>query len=395
MLFSIDITQFLFNLAMTFFGLSIITVIWNKVVKNKLIKFTQKRGLNSKKIKKNLEESEHVVKGFYTTGRVLAFLAPFVASLGGISGLFFYLVAVPFFVGSFLFGLFFLIFEKISGFAIGQWWSVVGSEQKIILAAVLLLCSIVISVLLTHIRWWHFSKKMILEYPFVAVAISGTLLGLIWRIWSVSGADLIWGLVVIIVGIKVISEVTREILRKHWGADLVAAAALIGAIWQGELLAGSIIALMTASGEALENYGFKRATKTLQKMLEYSPKIARLLNEQMDIVIIKAEDVKEGNRLQINAGDIIPVDCVILAGTSDIDFSPVNGEPLPQTCTVGALLQSGSINLSGGILVEAKTPAEFIFWFIRLCFGSIGCGYSLSIVNSCSNCSFDRYESSC
>ena len=66
----------------------------------------------------------------------------------------------------------------------------------------------------------------------------------------------------------------KEILRGHWGIDLLAVTAIISTVAVGEYIASLIIVLMLAGGNALEDYAEGRAVRELRSLLERAPQSA-------------------------------------------------------------------------------------------------------------------------
>ena len=157
-------------------------------------------------------------------------------------------------------------------------------------------------------------------------------------------------------GLPLVVATVRGLLRGHFAADVVAAMAIVGAVVLGEYFAGTIIVLMQAGGEALEGYAMHRASQSLEALLERAPRIARRRRQGV-IEDIPAGQVAVGDVLVLRPGDMVPVDCTVSEGRSAVDQSAITGEPAPLGAEPGVTLLSGSINLDGGLVVQALRPA--------------------------------------
>jgi heavy metal translocating P-type ATPase len=157
-------------------------------------------------------------------------------------------------------------------------------------------------------------------------------------------------------GLPLVVTTVRGLLRGRFAADVVAAMAIVGAAVLGEYFAGTIIVLMQAGGEALEGYAMHRASQSLEALLERAPRIARRRRQGV-IEDIPAGQVAIGDELVLRPGDMVPVDCTVSEGRSAVDQSAITGEPAPLGAEPGVTLLSGSINLDGGLVVQALRPA--------------------------------------
>jgi cation transport ATPase len=138
-------------------------------------------------------------------------------------------------------------------------------------------------------------------------------------------------------------KMARDILRGHFGVDLIAMVAIVVAFVLGEYLAGAVIVLMLSGGEALEEYALNRSSRELTKLLSRAPSVAHV-KLQDKIVDVKASEVKPEDLLLVKKGEIIPVDGLVINGESEVDEASITGEPLPVRKEAGSLLYSGSIN---------------------------------------------------
>ena len=118
--------------------------------------------------------------------------------------------------------------------------------------------------------------------------------------------------------------------------------ALLGAIIVGEYLAGAVISLMVASGQALEAWAAGRARRDLGALLERAPRTARRYdNGGLQTVAVDA--VAPGDRLLIGLGELVPVDGTLMDGAV-LDESALTGESLPVEAAEGEPVRSGVVN---------------------------------------------------
>jgi heavy metal translocating P-type ATPase len=151
-------------------------------------------------------------------------------------------------------------------------------------------------------------------------------------------------------------SVARTLLQRDVGVDAIALVAMVSALALGEYLAGAVVALMLAGGNALEEYASGHARRELTKLLERMPRVAHVRRGH-DIVEVPVDAVEPGDLVIVRAGEIVPVDGVVASEAATVDESALTGEPLPVTRFEGAELRSGSANAADAFDVRASRRA--------------------------------------
>lgn len=142
-----------------------------------------------------------------------------------------------------------------------------------------------------------------------------------------------------------------------YGLDILALTAIITSVILHEYWAGMVIVLMLTGGEALEDYAERRAKRELSALLERKPKKATVIRKGK-MLEVKASDIVVGDKVVILPGDVVPVDGVILEGSSSFDESDLTGESLPVEKRTGDAVMSGSINAEGNVTLKASHTAK-------------------------------------
>lgn len=170
-------------------------------------------------------------------------------------------------------------------------------------------------------------------------------------------AHWVLGLTAIINVLPLLWGMIEDLREGTYGIDILAATAIITSVILGEYWAGIIIVLMLTGGEALEDYAGARAQVELTALMKRAPKKAHLLkgNRESDIAV---SDIKTNDSLLIKPGEVVPVDAVIIDGSSSFDESSLTGESLPLDKEKGGELLSGSVNMEGAVTVKALRPAN-------------------------------------
>jgi heavy metal translocating P-type ATPase len=152
-------------------------------------------------------------------------------------------------------------------------------------------------------------------------------------------------------------DMIQDLRSGKYGVDILAATAIVTSVIMQEYWAAIVIVLMLTGGESLEAYAQARARTELDALLSSAPKKAHVLRGRKTVDIAVSE-VHAGDKLIIKAGEIVPVDAVILEGSASFDESSLTGESLPVIKKEGEELLSGSISLDGAVTVRALRLAE-------------------------------------
>jgi heavy metal translocating P-type ATPase len=130
------------------------------------------------------------------------------------------------------------------------------------------------------------------------------------------------------------------------GVDAIALIAIATALTLGQFLAGAVVALMLAGGNALEEYASGRARRELTRLLERMPRVAH--RRQGDAIVeVAVDEVRPGDLLVVRAGEVASVDGVVAAGEAVLDESALTGEALPVLRSAWEEVRSGSANAGG------------------------------------------------
>ena len=185
----------------------------------------------------------------------------------------------------------------------------------------------------------------------VVVALGLVLLG------QKTAANWVLGAVALIEVIPLLKDMWESLRSGTYGIDLLAATAIIASVVLGQYWAAIVIVLMLTGGEALEDYAEHRAKSELNALLKNAPQRARVIRKGKTLEI-KVSEIHINDKIVIDAGDLVPVDAIIIEGSASFDESSLTGESLPQSKDVKSKLLSGSINLDGSVVAKALATAE-------------------------------------
>lgn len=118
--------------------------------------------------------------------------------------------------------------------------------------------------------------------------------------------------------------------------------------------AAAVIVALVLLGQVLELRARSQTSSAIRELLSLTPKIARLIPENGQETDIPLEQVQPGNRLRVRPGEKIPVDGVVLEGTSSVDESMITGEPMPAEKQTGDRLTGATVNGTGSLVMQAE-----------------------------------------
>ncbi len=169
-------------------------------------------------------------------------------------------------------------------------------------------------------------------------------------------AGLIWTAGTVPVLAVLIVIIVRSLARHEVGLDLIAALAMAGALALAEHLAGVVIALMFAGGQALESYAEHRARREMSALLGRVARTAQRI-ENGGITAVPIEDIRPQDHILVRAGEVVPVDGLVADAAAVLDELAMTGEPLPVERLRGALVLSGSANAGSPFTMVATRAA--------------------------------------
>jgi len=132
--------------------------------------------------------------------------------------------------------------------------------------------------------------------------------------------------------------------------------ATIGAFGTGEYPEATAVMLFYQIGELFQSIAVGRSRKSIASLMDIRPDMARVIRDGQELEV-SPEEVAEGEEILIRPGEKIPLDGVIVKGTTTVNTAALTGESLPADCSEGDNVISGTLNLTGVITV--KTTGVF------------------------------------
>ncbi len=147
----------------------------------------------------------------------------------------------------------------------------------------------------------------------------------------------------------------KEFREKPFNVDFLMTIVSIGAIYIGAYHEALLVLILFNFSEYIEDKTIDKLKATLEEISKLVPKVANVIINGK-VVEVDVEKVKVGDVLLIKPGERIPVDGVIVEGSTTIDASAVTGESIPVDVREGDIVLSGTINLTNSIKVKPTKP---------------------------------------
>jgi Cu+-exporting ATPase len=116
----------------------------------------------------------------------------------------------------------------------------------------------------------------------------------------------------------------------------------------------AVIVVLVLLGQVLELRARSRTGAAIRRLLSLAPPAARVVNADGHEHEVPLEHVTVGDRLRVRPGERVPVDGVVLEGTTAVDESMVTGEPIPVEKDGGSAVTAGTVNGTGTFIMRAE-----------------------------------------
>jgi heavy metal translocating P-type ATPase len=191
--------------------------------------------------------------------------------------------------------------------------------------------------------------------PFTIACLAGGVL--LHQLGQPGPADALWIAAALVSAARLLVGIVRDLLAGRTGVDIVALLAMVGAVALEEYLAGAVIAVMYATGGALEAFAAGRAERELSALLARSPGVAHRYRDG-GLESVPASQVAAGDRLLVKPGEVVPVDGIVVDGSASLDESAVTGESRIVLREAADRVPSGVVNTGGPFDLLATATAE-------------------------------------
>lgn len=160
-----------------------------------------------------------------------------------------------------------------------------------------------------------------------------------------------------VIGYDILKKAVYEIFnRQVFDENFLMAIATVGAIALGEYVEGTAVMLFYQIGELFQSYAVGKSRKNITALMDIRPDYA---NIEVDgkLEQVDPDDVEVGSVIVVKPGEKIPIDGIVVEGSSTLNTSALTGESVPRSAKEGEEVISGCVNLTG--LLKIKTDKEF------------------------------------
>ena len=163
----------------------------------------------------------------------------------------------------------------------------------------------------------------------------------------------------LIIGWDVLWRAVRNIAHGQvFDENFLMALATVGALAIGEYPEAVFVMLFYQVGELFQSYAVDQSRKSITALMDIRPDYANMEGPDGQLEQVDPEDVAVGDTIVIKAGERIPLDGVVLEGSSTVDTAALTGESLPRRVESGDDVISGCVNLSGLLKVQVTKAFE-------------------------------------
>ncbi|MCH5343142.1 MAG: cadmium-translocating P-type ATPase [Acetatifactor sp.] len=139
--------------------------------------------------------------------------------------------------------------------------------------------------------------------------------------------------------------------------NFLMAVATVGAILLGEYTEGVAVMLFYQIGELFQSVAVGRSRRNISALMDIRPDYANTMDAEGNLEQVDPDDVEIGTIIVVQPGEKVPIDGVVVEGSSTLNTSALTGESMPREVSVGADIISGCVNLTG--LLKIRTTKEF------------------------------------
>ncbi|MCI2132405.1 MAG: heavy metal translocating P-type ATPase [Eubacterium sp.] len=180
----------------------------------------------------------------------------------------------------------------------------------------------------------------------VKVDIPPVLLFLLFLVpYLMTGYDVLW------------KAVRGIIKRKPFDEHFLMAIATVGAIVLGQYPESVAVMLLYQVGELFQSYAVGKSRRSISELMDIRPDYANIEGDSGQLEKVDPDEVETGSIIVVQPGEKVPIDGIVVEGSSSLDTAALTGESMPREVGPDSAVLSGMINMSG--VLKIRTTAEF------------------------------------
>ena len=160
-----------------------------------------------------------------------------------------------------------------------------------------------------------------------------------------------------VIGYDILKKAGNGILnRQIFDENFLMAVATIGAIALGDYKEGTAVMLFYQIGELFQSYAVGKSRRNISDLMDIRPDYANV-EKDGELEQVDPDEIEIGTVIVVQPGEKVPIDGVVVEGTSSLNTSALTGESVPREVSVDDEIISGCINMTG--LLKIRTTKEF------------------------------------
>lgn len=161
----------------------------------------------------------------------------------------------------------------------------------------------------------------------------------------------------LVIGYDILKKAGKGILnRQIFDENFLMAVATIGAIALGDYKEGTAVMLFYQIGELFQSYAVGKSRRNISELMDIRPDYANV-EKDGQLEPVDPDEIEIGTVIVVQPGEKVPIDGVVVEGTSSLNTSALTGESVPREVSVDDEIISGCINMTG--LLKIRTTKEF------------------------------------
>lgn len=161
-----------------------------------------------------------------------------------------------------------------------------------------------------------------------------------------------------VIGYDILIKAFKGIMKKQvFDENFLMAVATVGAIALGDYSEGTAVMLFYQIGELFQSYAVGKSRRNITELMDIRPDYANIEDAQGNLEQVDPDEVEIGTVIVVKPGEKLPIDGIVVEGSSTLNTSALTGESLPREVNVDDEVISGCINMTG--LLKIKTTKEF------------------------------------
>jgi Cd2+/Zn2+-exporting ATPase len=206
------------------------------------------------------------------------------------------------------------------------------------------------------------SRAMGANLTLKAALIASVLLAVAFllKIFSSSAAlsNLLLVFVYFLAGVPALIESIEDLAALEINIDILMTLAAFSSVMIGSPMEGALLLVLFAISGSLEDSVTMQAKQSIQTLQKLSPTKATVISDDGLLLERSVKDIPPGTTILVKAGEIVPLDGTVIAGTSSVNLVHLTGENMPVTKKVGDAVPGGGKNLEGALTLHVDNASQ-------------------------------------